>query len=201
MQGWVQKPLYKELFKEFGCQVFIQNDTVMVGLGECWYGPGKDEEIVVYLTVSTGVGGAVFVNGEVEPSAMGFEPGHQIIDYKSGTDLEGLVGGAAMEKREGRRAEDISGAEFWDDIALKLAIGLNNTIVHWSPNMIILGGGMMQENSNGIKIGDVTKHLTDIVKIFPKLPKIEKGTLGSTGGLYGALVYTNQQLKGAKNDN
>jgi glucokinase len=54
------------------------------GLGEAVFGAGKGREIVVYMTISTGVGGARIVGGKIDASAMGFEPGHQIIDACGG---------------------------------------------------------------------------------------------------------------------
>ncbi|HWR57864.1 MAG TPA: hypothetical protein VN328_03155, partial [Thermodesulfovibrionales bacterium] len=60
-----------------------------------------------------------------------------------------------------------------------------NTIVHWSPDIVILGGSV----AGKIPLGRVRFHLRRIMKIFPKLPPIEKAVLGDVGGLYGALHF------------
>ena len=75
----------------------------------------------------------------------------------------------------------------WDKLAKFLAYGLNNTIVYWSPDIIVLGGSMMKEV--GIPVPAVRKHLSEILKIFPTIPQIEKAELADFGGLYGSLAY------------
>src|SRR3989344_2431253 len=178
----------------FNVPVSIENDAALVGLGEANYGAGRDHNIVVYLTISTGVGGVRIVNGTIDESALGFEPGHQIIDPDNtlcptceGNDLEAYVSGTAIEKRFGKKPYEIHDDTVWDELAKYLAYGLANTTVHWSPNIIVLGGSMMKEV--GIPVPAVKKHLTEILKIFPKIPEIKKAELADFGGLYGALSY------------
>jgi len=77
--------------------VFIENDASIVGLGEAVSGAGMGEEIVVYITVSTGVGGTRIVSGEIDEHAYGFEPGHELINMQD--SLEDLVSGTAVEER------------------------------------------------------------------------------------------------------
>ncbi|MBI2314469.1 ROK family protein, partial [Candidatus Daviesbacteria bacterium] len=80
LAGWVKKPLKKALEKFFGAPVFIENDAALSGLGEATYGSGQGYKIIVYITISTGVGGARIVNSHIDTNALGFEPGHQIIE-------------------------------------------------------------------------------------------------------------------------
>ncbi len=166
----------------------------MVGLGEANYGAGRGKDIVVYMTISTGVGGVRIVKGNVDESAMGFEPGHQIIDPDNtlcptcdGNDLEAYVSGTSIEKRFGKKPYEIQDDAVWDELAKFLAYGLHNTIMHWSPDIIVLGGSMMKEV--GIPLPAVRTHLSGIMKIFPTLPQIEKAELADFGGLYGALYF------------
>ncbi|HYA32141.1 MAG TPA: ROK family protein, partial [Thermodesulfovibrionales bacterium] len=194
VSGWIGKPLKEELQRILGAPVYLENDAAMAGLGEAAYGEGKGKRIVVYVTVSTGVGGARIVDGEIDTSAMGFEPGHQIIDG-GGTlcpecksvpgYLERCVSGSAIERRYGKKADEIDDPKVWDEAARFLAYGLNNSIVHWSPEVVILGGSVMQK----IPLGRVREYLTDILKIFPEPPLIRKAVLGDFVGLYGALQF------------
>ncbi len=191
--GWVNHDLKNALVSAYNVPVTIENDAALVGLGEAHFGAGRDKSIVVYLTISTGVGGVRIVDGKIDEGAIGFEPGHQIIDPDNslcpeceGNDLEAYVSGTAVEKRYGRKPHEIHDDAIWDKLALYLAYGLNNTIVHWSPDIVILGGSMMKEV--GIPIPAVKKYLSEILKIFPQLPEIEKAQLGDFGGLYGALA-------------
>lgn len=190
--GWIRKPLKEEFQNILGAPVFLENDAAMVGLGEAVKGTGKGKRIVVYMTVSTGVGGARIIDGEIDASAVGFEPGHQIIDA-DGTlcpecksipgYLERYISGSAIEMRYGKKASEINDPAVWDEVARFLAYGLNNTIVHWSPDMVILGGSVI----NKIPMDKVRSSLAEILKIFPEPPLIENAVLGDFGGLYGAL--------------
>jgi glucokinase len=194
VSGWVGKPLKEELRKILNAPVYLENDAAMAGLGEAAYGGGKGKRIVVYITVSTGVGGVRIVDGEIDKSAMGFEPGHQIIDAGGSLCpecksvpgyLERYVSGTAIETRQGKKAYEIDDPAVWDEAARFLAYGLNNAIVHWSPDMVILGGSVMQK----IPLDKVRLYLSDILKIFPEPPLIKKAVLGDFVGLYGALQF------------
>lgn len=196
--GWIDKPLKQALSTAYKAPVVLENDSALVGLGEAHFGAGRGKSIVAYITVSTGVGGARIVDGTIDESAIGFEPGHQIIDPDNslcptceGNDLEAYVSGTAVAKRYGKEPYEIHDDAVWDELAKFLAYGLNNTIVHWSPDVIVLGGSMMKEV--GIPVPAVKKHLAEIMKIFPELPAIEKAELGDFGGLYGALALARKR--------
>lgn len=192
LSGWVGYLLVEDLQKEFDCPIFIENDASIVGLGEATAGAGIDEEIVVYITVSTGVGGTRIVDGYIDEHAYGFEPGHELIDMQN--SLEDLISGAAIEERFGKKPYEIPQSDhIWDELAEKLAFGLHNSIVHWSPDVIVLGGSMIVGDP-AIQISDIEKYLKNISKVYPKLPKIKKASLGAIGGLYGALQYLNNRL-------
>jgi predicted NBD/HSP70 family sugar kinase len=160
-------------------------------------------EIVAYITVSTGVGGVRIVREQIDVSRMGFEPGHQIIDADGtlckstvcglGLDLEGAVSGTAISGRYGKKPYEITDEAFWDEMARVLAFGLNNTIVHWSPDIVVIGGSMM--NKIGIPIERVRAYLKGVLHIFPELPAIEHSALADIGGLHGALAYVKQKHK------
>lgn len=186
LRGWSKKPLVKEFIKIFGAPVYLENDAALAGLGEAVYGIGRGRKIIAYLTISTGVGGSRIVNGKIDQSAFGFEPGQQIIVTPHCT-LENLVSGTAIEKKYGKKPYEILDAEIWDNVAKDLAYGLNNITVLWSPDIIILGGSMMKKI--GISVDRVRFHLSKILKIFPKAPLIKKSKLGDLAGLYGALWY------------
>lgn len=198
LPGWVDRPLRQKLAEVLNAPVFLENDSALVALGEAAQGAGKSFNIVAYLTISTGVGGARIVGGEIDDNYSGFEPGHQIIDPDNtlcrvceNGELESLVSGTAIEKRFGKKPYEILDSAIWDETAKFLALGLHNTIVHWSPDVVVLGGSMMKEI--GIPIERVKYHLEKTLNIFPVLPKIKKAELGDLGGLYGALEYLKQQ--------
>jgi glucokinase len=169
-------------------KVYLENDTALVGLGEAHYGGGQDQDIMAYLTVSTGVGGVRIVNGIIDQSAYGFEPGHQLV-VSGGVpqELESLISGSAMFERYGKHPKEITDPKIWDEYAHLCAVGVYNTIVYWSPNAVVLGGSMFKEV--GIKVSKVEEYVRSLLTIFPEMPLIKKAELGDLGGLYGGLAY------------
>ncbi|MEK7460296.1 MAG: ROK family protein [Patescibacteria group bacterium] len=200
LSGWVGHDIKNILMSEYNVPVSLENDAALVALGEANFGAGRGYSIVAYLTISTGVGGARIVNGAIDEGSLGFEPGHQIIDPDNtlcptceGNDLEAYVSGTAIEKRFGKKPYDIHDDAIWDELAKFLAYGLHNTVLHWSPDVVVLGGSMMKEV--GIPIDSVRKHLAEILRIFPQIPEIKKSELADFGGLYGALSYAHTHYK------
>lgn len=191
LTDWVGKPLREELFAILQCPIHVENDTATVGLGEAHFGAAKGANVAVYITVSTGIGGVKIVDGYVDESAFGFEPGHQIINFaEAGTETRGefenYASGTALQKKYGKIPSDIHDADIWKEHARLLAVGLYNTILHWSPSVLVLGGGVVVHA--GLDLAEVAKQLESLNKIFPRLPEIKKSTLEDLGGLYGGMV-------------
>lgn len=79
---WKNFPLAPKLSEHFGVPVFLDNDANMAGLGEWQFGAGKGHSDLVYLTISTGIGGGVISNNHLLQGfrGMGAELGHMLID-------------------------------------------------------------------------------------------------------------------------
>ena len=79
---WKNFPLAPNLSKRFGVPVFLDNDANMAGLGEWTFGAGRGHHNLVYLTISTGIGGGVICNNSLLQGfhGLGAELGHMIID-------------------------------------------------------------------------------------------------------------------------
>lgn len=171
-----------------GVPVYLENDSALVGLGEAVYGAGRDVEIVAYITVSTGLGGVRIVERNIDISSHGFEPGWQVLSL-SGEEkyASDFLSGNAVEKATGKKPYETTDPAFWDEKARILAHFLNNVIVMWSPDIVVLGGSMMKEI--GIPVSATEKYLKEIFKIFPDIPPIKKAELGDIGGLWGAMEF------------
>lgn len=198
---WLEKPIKYDMEKIFGCPVYMVNDTMMGGLAQAHLGPGRDHGIVVYVTVSTGVGGARIVDGKIDRNAFGFEPGQQIIDAGNalckGWSKQGFladyISGMAIEKNEGRKPEDIHDEAFWKSRADFLAIGLYNITTMWSPNVIVVGGSIMKS----IPFEYLEEKYREILKnTFPnEQPSLTLAEFGDEMGLYGALAFVKEYNK------
>lgn len=188
LEDWKNNLLQKDLNRIFDTKnTFLENDTALVGLGESIYGAGKDSKILVYITVSTGVGGVKIENKTIDSSTFGFEPGHQIISTVDNLNatLEQLVSGSGIKKRLQVDPIELEDTEEWNRITEYLAIGIHNTVMHWSPDVVILGGGIAL--SGKINFQKLTSSFEEKAAFLPKLPEIRKASLGDFGGLYGAM--------------
>jgi predicted NBD/HSP70 family sugar kinase len=202
LTDWVGRDITGDLAKAFGASAYLENDTAIVGLGEVHYGAAKGHKIVAYHTVSTGVGGARFVNGALDVARVGFEPGHQILDFdksflKNGENptLENLVSGSALTRDRGCQPYEISQDDpVWTELAMRLAAGLRNTIVYWSPDVIVLGGSMVVGDPR-IRLEDIRTYTEGIMSGFMPCPMIVDAQLGDDGGLYGAMALLKLRQK------
>lgn len=194
LTDWVEKPLRATLEKVLGTTVALQNDAALAGLGEAHFGAGRGHDIVAYHTVSTGVGGARIVKGAIDAASAGFEPGKQIVDLdytKIGGEsdtLEELISGESLEKRRGVKPYEIPQSDpVWEELARFLASGLKNTVVYWSPDVIVLGGSMIV-GSPRILLGSIRLHLGALLQGLMPCPPLFDAAFRDEGGLYGALV-------------
>jgi glucokinase len=200
LKEWIGQPLVELLQQEFACSVYLENDTAMVGLGEASLIEEVGEKIVAYITVSTGVGGVRIVDGKIDRHTNSFEPGHQIINLDTSSpsdhdqklrDLESYVSGSAVRLATQKEPQDINDEVFWNDLAKILAVGLHNTILHWTPEVVVLGGSMFK--IHGIPFEVIKNQLAQSLSFLPFQPQLKLAQLGDLGGLHGALAFLNQQ--------
>jgi glucokinase len=87
--GWENCPLRDQLHAEFGVPVSVDNDANLGALGEWRFGAGQGCASLLYLTVSTGVGGGWVLDGRVHHGAEGMagEIGHTIVPERAGVHL------------------------------------------------------------------------------------------------------------------
>jgi predicted NBD/HSP70 family sugar kinase len=190
---WKDRRLGVDLSAALHTDVRLENDTALVGLGEATYGAGKGAPICVYYTVSTGVNGVRIVDGKIDVSRYGFEIGGQILGTEASANcLEDLVSGAAIGKRYGMHPRDLGKDNpLWEELAFMLAIGVHNTILHWSPDRVVIGGSMM--NEIGIPVPRVEEHVKNLMQKFSTVPEIVHSSLSDMGGLWGGLALLRQQ--------
>ena len=84
----------------------------------------------------------VLFTEKVDEASIGFEPGNQIIDADktmmpgaAGVNTSDYISGKSLMLMTGKKPKKLQNPKFWDDTARVLAIGINNTIVHWSPDV------------------------------------------------------------------
>ncbi|MDR7486568.1 MAG: ROK family protein [Armatimonadota bacterium] len=112
LPGWKDVPLAERLADRLGLRIYVENDANAAALGERWVGAGAGVDDLVYITVSTGVGGGLIVRGQLYHGVSGTagEVGHMVIDPRGPRChcgrtgcLEQLASGTAIA-REARAA-------------------------------------------------------------------------------------------------
>lgn len=189
LQDYQGKLLGYELERICGVDPIICNDADLAGLGEAVYGAGKDFGSVAYITISTGIGGTLIIDKKMQKATYGFEPGHQIVNYKTGETLHDLISGTALSKKYNKPAKEIKEPEIYDMICEILGVALTNTIMHWSPDVLVMGGSITKD----IDIYQVEKEIKKHLRIFPNSPVMKRAELGAYNGIWGALARANQE--------
>lgn len=189
MPGWIEKPFKKRLEEMFGVPAYLENDAALAGLGEVVAGAGRGYSIAAYVTVSTGVGGVRIVDGAIDRNAMGFEIGHQVIHCDGETrTLEECVSGSGFLRRFGKLPQDVSNLLIWEEMTRLLAVGLRNTVLHWSPEALVLGGPMLLRSPFSFEMfGQYFEK--SVLEVFPSVPEVKKAELGDKSGIHGALAF------------
>ncbi len=82
LPGWRDVPLRDIIEKELGTKAFLINDANAAAVGELYFGAGRGARNFIYITVSTGIGGGIIIDGKIYTGSIGVagEPGHMTID-------------------------------------------------------------------------------------------------------------------------
>lgn len=159
--GWEGVKLRQMLEDRLGVPVWIDNDAQAAAMAEWHDGVCKGAECALYLTLGTGIGGAMIVNGQPYRGVnnLGAEFGHMIIHpsgprcacgrrgcleyYASATGLKRMAGGrSAFSVVQSAKAGDEKSLAIFHQYVHELCIGLSNLIMIFDPQVIALGGGV-----------------------------------------------------------
>jgi len=182
----------------FRCDV----DTNVAALGEYYRGEYTESRLL-YLTLSTGMGGGFVVDGKIYRGGMGGahpEAGHQAIPFRCSHPervqcecgapdcLEALVSGNAIRRIYGKPAEELDPPE-WEEVAWNLGMGLRNLAALYAPDVIVIGGGMARQGEK--LLAPARAVMTAHLKLVPA-PRVVVSKLGYDTALHGALVLARE---------
>ena len=160
LKNWHNVPLGDWLEEKTNKPVILANDANCAGMGEAWLGAGREFRNFIMLTLGTGVGGAIILDGKlfVGPKGTAGELGLITIDLygpecHSGNrgSLEQHVSVQGIRRRSGTEPDRLAHAakagnhealEFWKNYGHLLGAGLANSIYVLNPEAIVLGGGI-----------------------------------------------------------
>ena len=188
----------KTITDKFGLPVFLRNDAEVACLGEAYSGAGKDYSRVFFITISTGLGGAMCVDNEFQDYIT--EIGHTLFMYKGKLQEYSLVSGSYIKKLAEinnfkiEKAADLfdlyeAGNEEakkvfleWEGILEKF---IRLVVDSYSPDIIVVTGGFMNQ-----------KHLffDDLVKLNPDV-LIKECKYKTQAGLVGSATFALKEMQ------
>lgn len=191
---WRAKNLVDDLAGKFKSQIATANDADCAGLYEAKLGAGKNYKRILYVTISTGIGTSLIVNGKLSQDVPGSEGGQMVTqtDHHTFRRLEDLISGPAIIERFGKPAYDINDKNIWQTIAREMAGGLYNMITLIKPEVVILGGGVAVHFEVFHASLDLALRQLD-AKLFP-LPPVIKAAKVEQAVLLGAYLLAKGSL-------
>ena len=196
--AWRNISLKAIMEEKWDCPFHVDVDTNVAALGEYRWG-GISAKRFLYLTLSTGMGGGLLIDGEIYRGQKGAHPevGHQSIPFRSSNAsavqcecgipdcLEALVSGNGIRRIYGKPAEELSKGE-WDEVAYNLGQGLRNMAALYAPDLIRIGGGVAVGGGNDF-IQKAKMVMEEHLKLVPA-PQVELSHLGYDTALRGAIA-------------
>lgn len=158
--GWINYPAARNIALATNCEVTIRNDADVAGIGEMYHGAGAGVSgVVMIFTLGTGIGSVMFVNGHIVPN---LELGHLY--------LRNMKKDAEFYAAERIRGEaDLS----WKEWGTRLNVYFQHIEFLFSPNLIILGGGVSKKHQKFLK------YLALNATIVPAKLRNEAGIIGA----------------------
>jgi glucokinase len=215
--GWMQVNLKQILEKKLKLPVFIDNDANLMALAEYKLGAAKGARNAVCLTLGTGVGGGIIIEGKLYrgSSFAAGEIGHMPVNEKGPVCncagfacLESYIGNQRIlhqaRKIFKRRVslEDLSRAAaggnkkaqgIWTGVAAKLGLVLSGVVNLLNPDCIVIGGGVAEA---GRVLFDalIETILTRAMIVQAKAVKVRKAKLGNNAGMIGAAILVKEHF-------
>ena len=160
LPGWQNVPLADWLEAKTGKPTVIDNDANCAGVGEAWLGAGRQFQNFMLLTLGTGVGGAIILDGKLfvgqrgaagELGLITLQPDGPMCKSGNQGSLEQYTSIQAIRRRTGKepaelgmlaQAGDVEALAFWQEYGRDLGIGLASLIYVLTPQAIVIGGGV-----------------------------------------------------------
>lgn len=141
--AWHDVSVKKDVEKLLGGKkVLLENDSNLAGLYEAKVFRGKYKK-VLYITIGTGIGDGIIINGKVDPNFADSESGQMMLDYEGKlVRWEDIASGRALVERYGQKGSEITNPKIWQKFANDLSLGLVELIAVMQPDVIIIGGGI-----------------------------------------------------------
>ena len=192
---WKNKPLKNDLEKKLGIKVIIENDAKLGGLSEARAVSDKYSR-VLYLTIGTGIGGALIIDGNVPKDMQDMEIGKMPLSYE-GSEIkpwENIISGRTIFEQYSKKASEITEEAIWREVGRKIAYGLGPACSALQVDAIIFGGGVGQYSDKFAAV--VAKYLSENLHSNIKNPSAYlPPTYGENSVLMGCWEYIKDYVK------
>lgn len=179
--AWVNYDIVGTIKKALNIPIGFDTDVNGSALGEATWGSTKGLDSSIYITIGTGVGVGVYINGSLLHGMLHPEAGHILLNKHPKDDfdgvcpyhpncLEGLASGPSIEKRWGKKAIDLKdNLEVWELEAYYIAQAIVSYILTLSPHRIVLGGGVMHQEQ---LFPLIRKKVLELMNGYVKTPQL-----------------------------
>ncbi len=215
LKGWADVPVAALLKRALGAPVIVENDVNLAVLGEQWRGAAQGHRTCVFITVGTGVGAGVvvdgllhrghhFLAGEIGLMCMGSQYLGQ--DFGTRGCLESLVGLKALAARtksaerdtdrwvarlfEAAEAGEASARALVDDVAGLIGMAVANLCLVLDPSLVVLGGALLAQGEPLVR--EVRRIVSGVV---PRCGEIVPSALDKEAPSWGALLVAMQAAR------
>lgn len=203
--GWSHVPFVAPLREALGVPVGIQTDVEGAGIAEYEQGAGQGCQTLCYVTVGTGLGAAVIVDGRPHGGHGHSEIGHIPVKRMPGDDfagrcpfhgdcLEGMTSGPAIAERWGQPAEEmLDRPDVWDLEAAYLAQMVRTLVYTVAPHRVLFGGGVSQvpgliDRIRSATLDQLGGYATSRALLENVASLVKPASLGQDAGLVGAAI-------------
>lgn len=209
LTNWENIPLGTLIEEKVNLPTFIANDAEMMGLGE-YSSAGYKNDTIVFLTLGTGIGGALFINGELFQGHFGFGGELGVMPLVVNDDVinwEDVASTTAMVQLYQKQCDpsikdEVNGKfitlrfnegeplaiEVVNQTAKYVALGVASLINIFNPKKVVIGGGI--SNAGDFFIVKIKENIQQFaLKECLENVSIERAELGNNAGLVGAAIF------------
>jgi glucokinase len=139
---WENVSIKKDLSALLGLDVLLENDANLAALAEAIL-LKEQYKRVLYVTLSTGIGGKLIINGTISQDIPDAEIGHMMFEYGNKIlPWEKFASGQALVYQFGKKASEIDDPAVWEKYSYNVARGLQPVLAVMQPEVVVLGGGV-----------------------------------------------------------
>jgi glucokinase len=150
--SWVEVPLKKHLTSKYHVPVFVNNDANCFALGEYYFGQGGGVDSLIGLTIGTGLGGGIIINGKLFPGRNCGAGEFGLLPYKdnileyyaSGSFFKNVHNLDGVDVFEAAKTGDKKALQLYTQLGIHLGNAIKAVMYTYDPELIILGGSVAQ---------------------------------------------------------